>query len=162
MPIFKGTIKLQLRTERLERDGLNWLLKLWMGTQRVQMKEVLPWLVAWLVVPCRYKRFLFCHGCSSRPMQYPRRTLFHFLCPHRPASWACSRAGSPVSKFVSLSENISVFSLMGITVTLLHFRVDPKCFEWGLENPSCWVKKKKSLQVVKAKMVSFDGVNTES
>jgi hypothetical protein len=27
------------------------------GTQRVQMKEVLRWLVRWA---CRYKRFLFC------------------------------------------------------------------------------------------------------
>jgi hypothetical protein len=28
---------------------------------------------------------------------FPRRTLFQFLCTHRPASWAGSRAGSPVS-----------------------------------------------------------------
>jgi len=30
------------------------------------------------------------------------RTLFQFLCPQRPASWAGSRAESPVSHYVSL------------------------------------------------------------
>ncbi len=34
--------------ERLARGGPCWLLKLrWMGTHRVQMKGVLPWLVRW-------------------------------------------------------------------------------------------------------------------
>jgi hypothetical protein len=34
--------------ERLEKGGPCWLLRLrWMGTQRVQMKGVLPWLVRW-------------------------------------------------------------------------------------------------------------------
>jgi hypothetical protein len=28
---------------------------------------------------------------------FPHRTLFHFIYPHRPASWAGSHAGSPVS-----------------------------------------------------------------
>jgi hypothetical protein len=28
---------------------------------------------------------------------FSHRTLFQFLCPHRPASWASRRAGSPVS-----------------------------------------------------------------
>ncbi len=54
-------------SERPERDGLCWLLKLrWMGTQGVQMKGVLPWLVGWLSFTCRNKRFLFCLGCFSR------------------------------------------------------------------------------------------------
>ncbi len=36
------------RPERLEKGGLCWLLTLmWMGTQRIQMKGVLPWLVHW-------------------------------------------------------------------------------------------------------------------
>jgi hypothetical protein len=35
---------------------------------------------------------------------FPYRTLFLFLCPHRPASWAGSLAGSPVSEYVSLVE----------------------------------------------------------
>jgi hypothetical protein len=31
---------------------------------------------------------------------FPRRTLFHFISPHRPATGADSRAGSPVSVFL--------------------------------------------------------------
>ncbi len=51
---------------------------------------------------CMYKRFLSCLDCSSGPSTnyfYPHRTLFHLKvsCPHHPASWAGSRAGSPVS-----------------------------------------------------------------
>ncbi len=49
-----------------------------------------PSLVGSLGLSCRYHRFLFCLGCSSQPsMKYfsLRWTLFHFLCPHRPASW---------------------------------------------------------------------------
>ncbi len=34
------------------------------GTQRVQMKEVLPWLVRWLVMPVQ--EILFSLGCSCR------------------------------------------------------------------------------------------------
>ncbi len=47
-----------------------------------------PFLVGSLGLPCRYYRFLFCLGCCSRPsIFFPRRTLFPFHCPHRPASW---------------------------------------------------------------------------
>ncbi len=58
-----------------------------------------PFLVGSLCLSCRCK-FLFCLGCSSRPSTkyfVPHRTLFPNLCDHRPTSWACSRAGSPVS-----------------------------------------------------------------
>ncbi len=58
-----------------------------------------------LDLSCQYKRFLFCLGCSSRPCTkyfFFSRTLFQFLCPSRPASWAGSRAGSPISQYVSL------------------------------------------------------------
>ncbi len=78
--------------ERLERGGPSWLLKLrWTGTE---MKGVLPWGFD------GYKRFLFYLGCSSQPSTkyfFPHCTLLQFLCPRRPASWAGSRAGSPVS-----------------------------------------------------------------
>jgi hypothetical protein len=95
-----------MRPERLEKGGPCWLLKLrQMGTQREQIKRVLPWLVR-LIVACRYKSFLFCLGCSivgpEQNILFPHRTLFQFLCPHRPASWAGSRAGSLVSWYVSL------------------------------------------------------------
>ncbi len=60
---------------------------------------------------CRYKRFLFSLGCCSRPntkLYFPHRTLFQFLCSHRPASWAGSRAGSPVSLCVSLVATLAL------------------------------------------------------
>ncbi len=66
---------------------------------------ILPWLVGSLVLSCRYKRFLFNLGSSSRHSSkyfFPHHTLFPFLCPHRPASWAGSRAGLPVSQYLSL------------------------------------------------------------
>jgi hypothetical protein len=58
------------------------------------MKGVLPWLVRWA---CRAstRDFCPCLGCSSRPSTiylFPHRTLFHFICPHRPENWAGSRA----------------------------------------------------------------------
>ncbi len=55
-----------------------------------------PSLVGSLGLLCRYKWFLFCLGCSSRPTTkyfFPRHTIIQFLCPHRPTSWAGSRAG---------------------------------------------------------------------
>jgi hypothetical protein len=54
-----------------------------------------------------YKRFLSCLVCSSRPSTkyyFPHHTLFHFICPHRPAGWAGSRAESPVFSNVLLSR----------------------------------------------------------
>ncbi len=68
-----------------------------------------PALVASLVLSCRYKRFSFCLGCSRRPSTkyfFPHRTSFQFLCPHRPASWAGSRAGSPVSQYMHCKGTI--------------------------------------------------------
>ncbi len=48
-------------------------------------------------------QYVPCHGYSSQPStkyHFSHRTLFHFIGPHHPATWAGSRAGSPV--FVSL------------------------------------------------------------
>jgi hypothetical protein len=84
----------------LERGGTCLLLQLSsMGTQRGQMIGVLPLLLRWTrhAGTCR---FLSCLGCSSQPsIQYyfPRRTLFHCLSRHRPATWAVRRAGPPIS-----------------------------------------------------------------
>ncbi len=48
-----------------------WLKLRWMGTQRVQMKGVLPFFfVSSLGLSCWYKRFLSRLRCSGRPMQY--------------------------------------------------------------------------------------------
>ncbi len=71
-----------------------------MGTQSVQMKWVLSWLVRWA---CRTGIRDFCSALAAvvGPVQnvfFPhRRTLVKFLCHRRPASWAGSRAGSTVS-----------------------------------------------------------------
>ncbi len=87
------------RPDRLERGGPCWLLKLrWTGTQRVHAYESGPFFVGSLCLSCRYKRFLFCLGCSIvgsvQNIFFPNRTLFQFMCPHRQATWAGSRAGS--------------------------------------------------------------------
>ncbi len=67
--------------------------------------EKIPSLVASLGSSRRCYRLLSCLGCSSQPCTkyfVPHRTLFHYIVPiHRPASWAGSRAASPVS-YVSL------------------------------------------------------------
>ncbi len=75
-----------------------------MGIQRVQMKGVLPWLVRWAH---RAGTLNFCHALAALmgPVQnifFPRRTLFQFICLHRPPSWAGSHAGSPVFLCVSV------------------------------------------------------------
>jgi hypothetical protein len=93
-----------LKPDRLERVGPCWLLKLrWMGTQRGQMKGILSRLVHW---PCCAGTRYFCSALAALvgPVQnnFLHCTLFQFLCPHPPASWAGSRAWSPASKFVSL------------------------------------------------------------
>ncbi len=50
-----------------------------------------------LGLSCRYKRFFFCLGSSSLPStKYFFLTVLQFLCLYRPASWAGSRAESPV------------------------------------------------------------------
>jgi hypothetical protein len=73
------------------------------------MKGVLPWLVRWA---CRVGTRDLCSAlaaCSSRTSTkyfVTHRTFFKFLYPNRPASWAGSRAGSPVSSYVSLDKAI--------------------------------------------------------
>ncbi len=60
-----------------------------MGTRRVQMKGVLPCLVSWA---CRAGTRDFCSPLAALvgPVQniFPHRTLFQFLCTHRPAGQA--------------------------------------------------------------------------
>jgi hypothetical protein len=65
-----------------------------MGTYGVQIKRG-PFLVgSWL------KEISFpALAALVSPVQ---NTLFHFMCPHCPATKAGSRSGSPVSLFVSL------------------------------------------------------------
>jgi hypothetical protein len=69
-----------------------------MGAQRRNTIGVL--LAGALDSSCRYSRFFYCIGCSSQPSPkfvFPHRTLFHYISPHRSATLAGRRAGSPVS-----------------------------------------------------------------
>jgi hypothetical protein len=63
------------------------------------MKGIRPWMVCWA---CRAGKRDFCTALAAGvgPVQkdfFPLHTLFQLFCPHSPASWAGSRAGSPVS-----------------------------------------------------------------
>ncbi len=54
-----------------------------MGTQRVQMKGVLPWLVRW----ARHARTRdFCPALAA--LVSPVQNVFQFMCTHRPETWA--------------------------------------------------------------------------
>jgi hypothetical protein len=59
-----------------------------------------PSLVVSLDLSCRYKRLLpwllYC-SLPSTKFLFSHRILFQCLCPHLPASWVGSPAGSPVS-----------------------------------------------------------------
>jgi hypothetical protein len=46
------------------------------------------------------KEILSCLGCSK--IFFRHRTLFYFMCLHRLATWAGSRAGSLASEYLSL------------------------------------------------------------
>ncbi len=73
-------------------------------SKRVQIKGVLPWLACWA---CRAGTRDFCPAFAVLVAQYkiffPNRTLFPFICPHRSATWAGSRAGSPTCLLVYVS-----------------------------------------------------------
>jgi hypothetical protein len=74
-------------------------------TVETETNERSPPLVGLLGLSCKYKRLLSCFSCSSRhSRKYFFFTLFQLICPHRPASWAGSPAGSPVSSYVSLAK----------------------------------------------------------
>ncbi len=77
-----------------------WLILRQMGTLGVLYIRKGSSLLGLLGSSCRYNSFLSCLGYSIvNPVQnisFPRRTLFHCISPHHPATWAGSRAGSPV------------------------------------------------------------------
>jgi hypothetical protein len=80
----------------VERGGPCRLLKLrQMGTF---MKGVLPSLVSWFLrVSTRdFRPALAALVGKVQNNFFPHRTLFHFICPHSPASLEGSRAASPV------------------------------------------------------------------
>jgi hypothetical protein len=79
------------------------------------MKGVLPWLICWA---CRAGTRDFGPALAALvgPLQniiFPRRTLIQFINPHRPASWAGCRAGSPVSYSMCLWKGPSLIHSVG-------------------------------------------------
>jgi hypothetical protein len=75
-----------------------------MGTQRVQMKRVLPWLVRWA---CRAGTIDFYHALAALvgPVHYFFHNIYYlnsFVPIAQQAGQAGSRAGSSVSEYVSL------------------------------------------------------------
>ena len=80
-----------------------------MGTQRVQIKGVLPWLVHWARRAITRDFYPAFASLVSSVQNLFLLTVHHFnLCvpigPHRPATWAGSRAGPLVSEYVSPVE----------------------------------------------------------
>ncbi len=76
------------------------LKRKWMGTQRTQMKGVLPWLVHWSCHAGTRDFWPALAACSSRPSTkyfFPARTLFQCICPHRLSSKALGRQSCWVS-----------------------------------------------------------------
>ncbi len=58
-----------------------------------------PWSVRW-ALHAGTRHFSLALAALVGPVQnlfFPHCTLFQFIFPHRPATWAGSRAGSPVS-----------------------------------------------------------------
>ncbi len=66
-------------------------------------RGVLPWLIVGLVGPVQeifVQPWLL--QLAQNKIFFPQCTIFQLICLHGPASWAGSRAGSPVSLYVSL------------------------------------------------------------
>ncbi len=88
--------------ERLERGGPCWNWEEW-GFEEYKWKGsvLYPWLVRWVCYAGTRDSWpaLAALGGPVQKYFFSHRTLFYFLCPHRPASWAGGRAGLPVSYF---------------------------------------------------------------
>jgi hypothetical protein len=85
------------------------------------MKGVLPWLVRW-ALHAGTRDFFPVLGCSSRASTkyfFPRPTLCHFICHHRPATSAGSRAWPPVSYCVSPIAYLDILKVWWQDATLL-------------------------------------------
>jgi hypothetical protein len=94
-----------------------------MWTQRVKIKRsFIQWLVRWA---CRAGTRDFCSALDAlvgpvKNIFFLTMHYFNLFCPHRPASWAGSRAGSPVSYYVSLYLTV-VAELRRPTYRATHF-----------------------------------------
>jgi hypothetical protein len=104
-------------TKRIERGGPPLTVETEVKGSSKSTNEKGPSLVNSLGLSCRYKRFLSCLGCSGRlntKYVFPHRTLFQFICPHHPASYVGSSAGSPVSNYVSLVLGVTMHLVNGM------------------------------------------------
>ncbi len=105
------------KVDRLESGDPCWLLKLRVYRDSKSTNARGPSLLWYggLLLSCRYKKFFFCLGWFYRPSTkyfFPHRTLFKFLCHHRPESWAGSRTGPPVSYYVYLLSTSTAFCMV--------------------------------------------------
>jgi hypothetical protein len=103
-----------------------------MGTYKVQIKKVLSWLVR---CACRAGTGDFYPDLAALVSLvqnifflirlFPHHTLFQCMCPHRPATWAASRAGPPVTECGSLSlteeqmNSLSIISKIAYVANVL-------------------------------------------
>ncbi len=89
---------------RETRGGPCWLMKLrWMGTQRVQMTGVLPWLVRRARRAGTQELFiLLLWSAQYKIFSYSPYTISNICVPIAP--WAGSRAGPPVSDWLRLLD----------------------------------------------------------
>jgi hypothetical protein len=66
------------------------------------MKSILPWLVCWARRAGTRNFYIALAALAQYKIFFPHHTLFRFMCPHRPATWAGNHAWPPVCKCVSL------------------------------------------------------------
>jgi hypothetical protein len=100
-----------IRPESPERGGPCILLKRrQMGTLIVQIKGILPWLVCWARLAGTRDLYPALAALVS-PVQHIFSLTVHYfnfyVFPSFPATWACSRAGPPVSECVYIHFSAS-------------------------------------------------------
>jgi len=85
-----------------------------MGTQRVQMEWVLTWLVRW-AFRAGTRDFYSALAAMVSPIQnilfLTLDYIFQFMCSHRPATWAGSCVGPPVSVYKQAATDMQAFQL---------------------------------------------------
>ncbi len=120
-------LRIHLHSERPERGGPCWLLKLrWTGTQNKLKGSS---LVHSLGSSCLYKRLLPCLGCLGQPTTnnfFPHRTLFQFMCPH-----LASNLGRQSCRAACLWMYVSGCTECNQRHTL------PTAFKLGFKDPEC-------------------------
>ncbi len=120
----------------------HWLILRQMGTLGVLYIRKGSSLLGLLGSSCRYNSFLSCLSYSIvNPVQnisFPRCTLFHCISPHHPATWAGSRAGSPVFVYHIVAQGVwyrgkLLCSFFFNIVAIYHFLCMYLSFMWNMK-----------------------------